>query len=203
MPVGQLATNCYLVWDENSLETVIVDPGADGEYISQKILDNQLKPKLIVATHGHFDHVLAVNELKHTFKTPFLIHKAETSILKRARKMSVYFTHFDPGPVPEADGFLKANDEIELVGLKLRVIETPGHTPGGICLYTLKEGWLFSGDTIFADGGIGRTDLQEGNFEQLVDSIKNKIFILPGKTLLLSGHGEESTINKEKRNKAY
>jgi len=135
--VGRLQTNCYLASCPKTNETVIIDPGDDGDFIAQRIHDLGLKPKLILATHGHFDHVLAVMELNLAFKIPFLIHEDDLFLLKRLRKTAEYFLGYDAYPEgilePLADRFLKDGDVITFGKEKLTVVETPGHTPGSIC----------------------------------------------------------------------
>ena len=195
--LGQLAANCYLISDPETKQTLIIDPGDDPDYILQIIKEENLLPKIIIATHCHFDHIMAVNELKLNFKIPFLTHKNSLQILPRMRKMANFFINFDPGPAPEPDKFLQGNDNLRIGRRLIKIIETPGHTPDGICLYSKKNHVLFSGDTIFANGFLGRTDLPDSNRKQLADSL-NKIFKLPPKTRILSGHGEPTTVAKEK-----
>lgn len=193
--LGTLATNCYLVYDESSFEGVVIDPADEGSFISQKILDLAVEPKFIVATHGHFDHVLAALELKLNFNIPFLIHKADLPLLVRTQETARYFTGLKVDPPPSVDQFLKEEDVIKFGKEKLRVIETPGHTPGGISLYGNKV--LFSGDTLFCQG-VGRTDFSYSSPKQLLKSLKEKIFVLPDETCVYPGHGEETTIKLEK-----
>jgi hydroxyacylglutathione hydrolase len=198
--VGQIATNCYIVWCKKSLKSIVIDPGGDFEFIIKTILQNDLKPIKILATHGHFDHVLAINELKMAFDIPFLLSVKDKITLRHMRQSCQYFCRFDPGPPPIPDEFIKQGDSITFGNEVLKVIATPGHTPGGVCFYHKKDKVLFCGDTIFAHGGIGRTDLKEGDHDLLIKSIKNKVFSLPEDTILLPGHGEESTVRKEKDN---
>lgn len=193
--LGQLETNCYLVYDEKTKEAIVIDPADEGNFIIQKILDLKLRPRLIIATHGHFDHLLGALELKLAFNLPFLMHQADLPILKRTQETSSYFLGIAVDPPPPVDKFVKEGDKISFGKSELKVIETPGHTPGGICLYTL--GTLFSGDTLFADG-IGRTDLSYASHEQLIHSIKEKLFQLPEKTIVYPGHGISTTIQTEK-----
>jgi len=192
--LGQLETNCYLVYDEVSLEGVVIDPGDEGDFISQKILDLGIDLKFIIATHGHFDHVLAALELKLNFNIPFLMHKADLPILMRMQESARHFIDLKVDPPAEVDRFLKEGDIIKLGKEKLKVIETPGHTPGSICL--LGKDVLFSGDTLFCQG-VGRTDFSYSSHEDLVKSLKKKIFLLPDKTRVFPGHGDETTIRKE------
>jgi len=185
--VGNLSTNCYLVYSDQKV--IIVDPGDDTDFIIRKIKDLELEPQAIIATHGHFDHVLAVTELKLAFKIPFYIHKDDEFLLKRMSQTSKYFTGFDPGPAPKPDNFLKENLKIGKDIFK--VIPTPGHTSGSISLYA--KGLVFVGDLLFSGGGVGRTDLAGGSKELLNISIK-KIIKLPKDTIIYPGHGGETTI---------
>jgi len=125
--VGQLQTNCYLVWDEKSGEVIIIDPADDADYIIRRIQDFELKPKLILATHGHFDHVLAVPELKLAYGIPFLMHKADLFLLKRSKETAKYFTGAQADPPLMPNKFIKEGDLIKFGKEKLKVIETPGH----------------------------------------------------------------------------
>lgn len=189
--VGQLATNCYLVSDKKN-EAIIIDPGDDGDYIIQRILDLKLSPKLIIATHGHFDHVLAVIELKLAFKIPFLIHRLDLFLIKQVQKSAKYFLKIEVYPVVTPDRFLKDGEIIKVGNESLEVLVTPGHTPGSISL--LGKGIVFTGDTLFANG-VGRTDFSYGSKEALEKSLK-KLSRLPGDTLVYPGHGKETTIRE-------
>jgi len=193
--VGQLQTNCYLVWDEKSREAVIIDPADDADYIIRKIQDFKLKPKLILATHGHFDHVLAVPELKLAYGIPFLMHKADLFLLKRSKETAKYFTGAQADPPLMPNKFIKEGDLIKFGKEKLKVIETPGHSPGGVSF--LSRGIVFDGDTLFHQG-IGRYDFSYASKEDLFDSIK-KLLKLPDKTRVYPGHGEETTVGEEKK----
>lgn len=190
LTVGQMAENCYLVYDKINRETVIIDPGDDGDYLIRKIIDLKLKPVYIVATHGHFDHILAVLELKLAYKIPFLIHQADLFLLELAQQSAKHFLGIEVDPIPKPDKFFKDGDEIKFRTQKLRVMETPGHTSGSICL--LGKNVVFTGDTVFAEG-VGRTDFAYSSRDDLQKSLK-KILKLPDKTLVYPGHGEETTI---------
>lgn len=198
--VGQLQTNCYLVSCPKTGEAVIIDPGDDGDFISRKILDFKLKPKLILATHGHFDHLLAVMELKLAFNIPLLMHKNDLFLLKRAKGTAEYFLGYPADPVPTADRYLKEGNIITFGKEKLGVIETPGHTPGGVSFYgatgSPQAGALFSGDTLFCQG-MGRTDFSYCSYEDLMKSLK-KLFKLPAKTFVYPGHGPETNLAAER-----
>jgi len=197
LKVGQLATNCYLFYNPNGLEAFIIDPGDDAEFIINKINDLGLKPKAILATHGHFDHILAVTELKLAYRIPFYAHRSDAPVVNRMERTAKYFTGIDTDPAPKIDRPLIDNKVSKLGDLSLKVVHTPGHTPGSVCLYCKEEKVLFSGDTIFADGNYGRTDLTGGDAEKLKESII-KILALPEDTIIYSGHGEETNVKKEK-----
>lgn len=192
--VGQLQTNCYLVFDKETRKAVIIDPGDDVEFITQKIKDLDLEPQFILVTHGHFDHILGVLELKLTFKIPFLAHKKDEFLIKRASKTADYFVKGESNLTPKIDKYIKEGDQI-VFGKKgeLRVVETPGHSPGGVVFLT--EGVCFSGDTLFKQA-IGRTDYSYGSSKDLLESLK-KIFKLPKETIIYPGHGEATSIEKE------
>jgi hydroxyacylglutathione hydrolase len=190
LEVGQLRTNCYLVYDNESRATLIIDPGDDGDYIIKKIIDLDLKPEKLIATHGHFDHILAVTELKLAFKIPFLMHKKDEFLLKRMKNSAKHFTGIQADPAPKIDEYLAYKKHLHLNKLCFQVIETPGHTPGSIGIYSKEERFLFIGDLIFADGFIGRTDYKYGDAVVQSRSIE-KILRLPGDTLVYSGHGKD------------
>ena len=196
LQVGQLAANCYLVWDENTSDAVIIDPGDDADYIERRIRDFNLSPKLIIATHGHFDHVLAATELKLAFNIPFLLHRTDLPLLKRTRASAQYFTGILADPIPKVDKFIGDGEVIKFGQEELRVLATPGHTPGSISL--VGNGLVFTGDTLFYQA-IGRTDFRYASKETLLASIKNKLFKLPDETIVYSGHGEPTTIANEIR----
>jgi glyoxylase-like metal-dependent hydrolase (beta-lactamase superfamily II) len=193
LPVGQLATNCYLIFDDKTPgEAIIIDPGGDVDYIMRVISDLEIKPVKIIATHGHFDHILAVKELKLNYKIPFLMHKNDEVLLKWIRKSCQYFCGFDPGPAPKIDEYLDKN--LKIGSLSFEVIETPGHTPGSVTLYNKLKNIAFVGDTVFKDG-IGRYDFPYSDKEKLFKSI-HKILKLPKETIIYPGHGERTTIAK-------
>lgn len=196
LEVGKLKANCYLVFEEGKREAIIIDPGDEPELIINRISELEIKPKYIIATHGHFDHLTAVNELKAAFKIPFLMHQADEELLKWMRKSAIYFTNADPGPSPTIDKYL--GRKLSIFKHQFSVIETPGHTPGGVCFYNKKEGILFSGDTIFAGGMTGRWDFPYSNKAQLMKSV-TKLIKLPSDTMVYPGHGEKTTIGKERR----
>lgn len=197
LQVGQLQTNCYLVIDKKSNKALIIDPGDDADYIERIIADRNCKPVKIIATHGHFDHILAVTELKLAYKIPFLIHKKDEFLVGRMQDSAIHFLGISVDPPPPIDGFI-TQKVITIGESKLQVIETPGHTPGSICLYSKNDNVLIVGDLIFADGGVGRTDFSYSDHEELKNSLA-KIFKLPPETKILPGHGVSSTISQESK----
>jgi len=194
---GQLQTNCYLVYDNQASDVIIIDPGDDADFITRIISDLSKKPSKIIATHGHFDHVLAVTELKLAYDIPFLIHKDDEFLLKRLQSTAKHFLGVKTDPTPLVDKNLKEGDKIKVGKHILKVVETPGHTPGGISLYCKKAKILFAGDTIFEKGGVGRTDFVYANNNQLMESIQ-KLLKLPEETVVYTGHGGKTTIKEAK-----
>ncbi len=199
LPLGQFQTNCYLVGSENTKEGIVIDPGSDPLVIIDQIRQLDLKINLIVNTHAHVDHVMAIESIKRATDAKFALHADDLPILHQASAAGVQFFG-KPVIVPEPDILLKDGDTVEAGEVKLTVIHTPGHSPGGICLYT--EGVVFSGDTLF-QFSIGRTDFPGGNHRQLLDSIVTRLFVLPDDTVVLPGHGPDSTIGFERENNPF
>jgi len=197
LPVGQLQTNCYIVIDRQTSKALIIDPGDDADYIQRIIADERVKPVGIIATHGHFDHILAATELQLAYNIPFSINAKDEFLVKRMGESARYFTGVSSGPPPKISSHLTPGQKITLSKTNLKVVETPGHTPGSLTLYCETEKIAFVGDLLFADGGIGRTDFSYSSHSKLERSIK-KILKLPPETVLLSGHGSETTIANER-----
>lgn len=195
LSIGQLSTNCYLVIDSKTQEALIIDPGDSAEYISNVLRDEGATPVKIIATHGHFDHILAVTELRLAYNIPFYIHKSDEFLVKRMQSSAQHFLNIATDPPPEIDGFLKKSINVDKHVFE--IIETPGHTLGSVCLYNKKENVLLTGDTIFANGGVGRTDFSYSSNKDLQKSLK-KIFKLPIMTTIYPGHGASSTLKEEK-----
>lgn len=196
--VGELETNCYLVGDDK--EFFLVDPGSEPEKIMSKVKSQKSKVKAIICTHGHYDHIGAVAELKRKFKVPVYMHEQEKLVLK-----AMYgFYGVEQFKIDRwlRDGdIINFKEEGEGVGVdvgevKLTVMHTPGHSPGSICLY--NDEFVITGDTVFADGYLGRTDLPSGSQEEIEKSAK-KVFSLPEKLVVYPGHGSSSSIGKERR----
>lgn len=194
--VGALETNCYLVFCEETLDCAIVDPGAQPELIFPEIFDAGLKPVLIINTHGHIDHVGANREMKDKFGVPLLIHAADGAMLGKGQQLelSLFLGSQDS---PPADRTFADGEEIRIGNGTLRVLHTPGHTPGSVSL--LAGDFLLSGDTLFFEG-VGRTDLPGGSQKQLEHSIRTKIMCLPDALVVLPGHGPHTTVGEERKN---
>jgi len=191
--VGPLENNCYIITDEKSKETFVVDPGDEPDRIIDFIREKGLKLKYIVCTHAHYDHVGAVPELKQETGAQIVIHQNELDLYTHIDKQGMMWgVELDPLPAP--DIIVEEGSILAIGDLKFEILHTPGHTPGGICLY--GEGMIITGDTLFA-GSVGRTDLHGGDLRQLKNSFK-RIMLLPETIKVLPGHGPESTIGREK-----
>lgn len=198
IPVGTIQANCYILGCNFTKEGIIIDPGADAQGLISKIKELDLKIKYILLTHGHYDHIAAVNEIKRKIKAPICIHSLDKEILENPElNLS---TMFGQSMSVSYDIELKEGDVLSIGNIKLKIIHTPGHTPGGICIVGDQE--VFTGDTLFA-GSIGRTDFPQGNMKKLLSSIKNKLFVLPGDTKIYPGHGPSSTIEQEKNTNPF
>ncbi|MFO8085718.1 MAG: MBL fold metallo-hydrolase [Desulfobacterales bacterium] len=195
MPVGPIMANCYIIGCEETKEAVVIDPGEDAEKILRKLDDLELNVKYIINTHGHFDHVGANSKIKEVKGAQLLIHAQDAPMLDQLSQAAASFgLRSENSPPP--DKTVDEGDIIKFGNISLKVIHTPGHSPGGISLYT--KGYVFVGDTLF-QGSIGRTDLPGGNFNTLKKSIQSKLFTLEDDTRVFTGHGPETTIGREKR----
>jgi len=199
--VGVLETNCYLISCKKTKQAAVIDPGGENEVdlILDFLQKNNFDLKYIINTHGHIDHIAGNNLLKAKTEALLLIHRLDADMLVDANKN---FSSFMGKEIysPPADKLLEEGDEIVLGRLNLRVIHTPGHTPGGISL--VSNNIIFTGDTLFA-GGIGRTDLSGGSYQDLIKSIKERLLILGDDKIIYPGHGPDSTIGEEKRTNPY
>jgi glyoxylase-like metal-dependent hydrolase (beta-lactamase superfamily II) len=194
-----LHTNCYIVYDENTKNTAVIDPAGSCEKINDKINELGLNVKYIILTHAHIDHMMAVDELKNSTGAYLVMHEKEVELYKNANWNLAH--HFKKeAPRSEVDILVKDNDEIILDSITLKFIHTPGHTKGGMCI--LAGNSLFSGDTLF-NQSIGRCDFYSGNMDELLNSIRQKLFILDDDTKVYPGHGEETTIGYEKNNNMF
>jgi glyoxylase-like metal-dependent hydrolase (beta-lactamase superfamily II) len=195
LPVGPLQANCYIVGCETKREAVVIDPGGDADRILMALAKEKLKVVAIVDTHGHFDHVGGNRALKEATGAPLMIHRLDLPMLAHAAASAASWgLKADNSSQP--DRLLEEGDTIACGEITLKVLHTPGHTPGGISLYT--PGAVFVGDTLFADS-IGRTDFPGGNFETLIEAIRSKLFALPPDTVVYAGHMQTTTIGREKQ----
>ena len=196
IPVGALEVNCYIVWDADTLEGVIIDPGADAAEIEAAVRKEGIMVKCVINTHGHFDHVGADGVMKAAFGAPVSIHPKDAALMADAHEHGIFFGVNTPQQ-SEPDILLEDGQVIEFGPLKLKVIHTPGHTRGGVCLYMEDGKVLFTGDTLFA-GSVGRTDFEGGSMEDLMSSITGRLLPLGDEVRVLPGHGPESTIGEER-----
>ena len=187
IPVGFLGTNCYIISGDNK-NAVVIDPGADFDKLKAALETNGLTAAAALLTHGHFDHHRAAKKFQETGVKIYL-HRADEGLISYAPR-TITPILFTP------DVYIQDGQVLELAGLDIRVIHTPGHTAGGVCYYV--GGLLFSGDTLF-HGDTGRTDLRGGSFAQIKDSVVNRLFVLPDETKVYPGHEEETTIGEEKQ----
>ena len=193
--VGPLESNCYIAWDNNAKQGVIIDPGEDAQIILRKVKELGIGIKYILATHGHFDHVGAVAGLKKELKAEFLAHKDDFFFIEEGENAARRWGFIIEQP-PKPDRFIEDGDTIEVGNYELEVLHTPGHSPGGVSF--LHNRMVFGGDTLF-QSSIGRTDFRKGSFEELEKSIKTRLYTLPDDTIVYTGHGPTTTIGEEKR----
>ncbi|MBI4334866.1 MAG: MBL fold metallo-hydrolase [Chloroflexi bacterium] len=200
LEVGPIGSNCYIVAAEKTKEGVIIDPGEEADRILNETKKMGVKVKTIVATHGHLDHVMAVKKVKETLKSDFAIHEGDARGLDKIPMTVLFMFNLSRFDAPSPDRVLKDGDIIEFGDIRLKVLHTPGHSRGGICLQADKV--VFTGDTLF-NYGIGRTDLPGGNYEELIRSIKTRLLTLPDDTDVYPGHGPETSIGEERRRNPF
>src|SRR5712692_10410005 len=191
--VGRLQTNCYIL--QSNSTALVIDPGDEPNRILRFIGDIAVKPSKIIATHTHFDHVLGVNAIRAKLNIPFLIHRDDLSMLESMQSRVRQFMGLSVPPPPRVDQFLAEGESIIVGQDKVKVIHTPGHSPGSISL--AGRGYVLTGDALF-NQSIGRTDLPGGDLDALVRSITNRLFSLDDDTIVYPGHGPETSIGDEK-----
>ena len=197
---GMMMQNCYFAIEDNTNDAIIIDPGADADRLIATIEKEKLNLKYIVLTHGHFDHIGACKEIKEKYNTPIVICEGEEILIEHSKNNLSHM--INENIELKADITLKDNEIFKFgKDLSFKVIKTPGHTPGGMCLYFEKENILFSVDTLFY-GSIGRTDFPYGNSADLIKSI-NRLKKLPDETVVYCGHGNKTTIETEKNINPY
>jgi len=202
MTVGNMACCCYLVVCEKTREALIIDPGGDEERVLAETAKEKALVKYIVNTHGHPDHVCGNARIKEATSAPIVMHEDDAAFFGKP-EVGQYFSALGLTPSPSPDKLVKDGDLISFGGESFKVIHTPGHTPGGICLY--GSGNLFTGDTLFV-GGVGRTDFPGGDGKVLFNAITERLLVLPDETVVWPGHGyggASSTIGEEKRSNPF
>jgi len=191
--VGPLEENTYIIGDETTKQAIVIDPGDEPDRIMDVIKENGLEVNAIICTHAHFDHIGAAGDIKDKTGAKILIHQDDLETYGLARDQAAFWG-YAVDDLPRPDSFLEEGDAIKAGNLSFTVMHTPGHSRGGICLY--GEGIVITGDTIF-QGSVGRTDFPGGSIEKLRESFK-RLLELPENTQVLSGHGPETTIGREK-----
>jgi len=195
LEVGPIMANCFILGCEATKQAAVIDPGDDADRILMELAKSELKVKYLINTHGHFDHVSANKRMKKATGAQIAIHPEDEPMFNELSRSAQMFGLSSENS-PPADIHLNDGDEISFGEITLKVIHTPGHSKGGISLYT--KGHLFSGDTLFA-GSIGRTDLPGGDYDTLISSIKEKLLVFDEDTIVYPGHGPQTTIGNEKR----
>lgn len=200
MVLGPVQTNCYFLINEDTKEVLIVDPADRAQKIIEWINSEGLKPVAILLTHGHFDHIMGVVGVKKEYNIPIYASRDEVEVLADPQinvstMMGAYMSM-------KADELFSDGDVLELAGMKLKVISTPGHTIGSVCFYMEEEKVLISGDTLF-EASVGRSDFPTGSSRQLIESIKTRLFVLPDDTDVFPGHGGTTSIAYEKAHNPF
>ena len=200
MVLGPVQTNCFFLINEDTKEVLIIDPADRAQKIIEWINSEGLKPVAILLTHGHFDHIMGMAGVKNEYHIPVYASKDEVEVLANPQlnvstMMGAYISL-------TADELFADGDVLELAGMKLKVISTPGHTIGSVCFYMEEEKVLISGDTLF-EASVGRSDFPTGSSRQLIESIKTRLFVLPDDTDVCPGHGGTTSIAYEKAHNPF
>lgn len=199
MEVGGLATNCYIPYNEETLEGVVVDPGAEGDAIVEILQKYKLKIQAIFITHGHNDHIGGLAEVRAATGAKVYISKDDAHMLQNSH--SALYDE-PPKSFAPAEEYFTDGQELTVAGMHFKVVTTPGHTQGGVCIIMPEAKVVFCGDTVFAES-IGRTDLPGGSYDDIIKSIKTKILTLDDDVQLLPGHGPDTTVGWERRRNPF
>ena len=197
--VGSFAMNCYLIIDRDSGEAICIDPGAEADLLIEKMSQRDINLKFIINTHCHIDHTAEASRVINHFKVPFYIHRGELPLLDNLKDQGDFFG-LPVQEIPKASEFVEDTQTMQFGNLKLEILHTPGHSPGGISI--LIEESVFVGDCLFMDS-IGRTDLPGGDYDQLINSIKTKLLNLDDSTVVYPGHGPATTIERERKHNPF
>ena len=200
--VGLFQENCWIVGSRRRGEAVVIDPGDEPEEILALARDMGVKITRVLASHAHLDHIMAARDIVEATGAPFLLHAEDVGIAENMPLSARMWLGHDVAPAPTPDAFPVDGQDIEVAGVTLRVIHTPGHTPGSLSLYAADARLLFSGDTLFRES-IGRTDLPGGNTETIMASIRQRLYSLPDDTRVLPGHMQETTIGHEREHNPF
>ena len=201
--VGVFQENCWVIGNRRTGEGICIDPGDQPDEVLALARVLGVTIKLIANSHAHIDHVLGVKGVHSRTGAKFLLHHQDLDLLRDGFRMSAARFGLDPGQQPpDPDQFVEDEDIVEVAGVRLRAMTTPGHTPGSVSYYCEEAGALFSGDTLFR-GSIGRTDMPGGSHEQEMTSICDRLLVLPEETMVLPGHMEQTTIAFEKKHNPF
>ena len=200
--VGLFQENCWIVGSRQRGEAVVIDPGDEPEEILALARDMGVKITRVLASHAHLDHIMAARDIVDASGAPFLLHAADLRIAEYMPEAARQWLSRDVAPAPTPDVFPVDGDDIDVAGVTLKVIHTPGHTPGSVSLYAAEAHLLFSGDTLFRES-IGRTDLPGGDTPTILKSIRQRLYGLPEDTRVLPGHMQETSIGHERRHNPF
>lgn len=198
--VGSFAENCWIIGNRRSGEAICVDPGDSADEVLALARDMGVRIRYIANSHAHIDHVLGVRGVRDATDAKFLLHPGDLDLARGTAESAKRWMGVEIESPPDPDAFIADGDEIDIDGLKLTVLHTPGHTRGSVCFYA--DGIVFAGDTLF-QGSIGRTDLPGGDYDEEMASIVERLLVLPDDTIVLPGHMEQTTIGHERQRNPY